>query len=194
MTARTKSTTALAALMAAITLGVAAPALADPVSEARARVLAEAERAGNAPQSQNWRDDNRREEGRRDDWRRDDWGRDQGRRDDWRDNRPDYRNPNAFVNVTFRERFERIESRIHRGIEDGSLTRREARFLWRQLDDTRALAMSYRRSQGAYTVWEADEIDARLDRIRRDVRGQRRDDQWSSWRNDDWRSRSASGF
>jgi hypothetical protein len=176
MTARTK--TALAAVLAALALAGAAPAFADPLAAARDRAVAEAERNAAAPA---WRDD---------DWRR----TDDRRRDDWRDQRPDYRNPNAFVDVSFRERFERLEGWISRGVDRGSLSPRDARWIWRQLEDTRALAISYRRSQGAYTVWEADEIDARLSRIRSQIRDQKRDD-WSSWRNDDWRGRGpSSGF
>lgn len=171
MTARTQTT--LAALFAALALAGAAPAMADPNPGARERPAYENEHNAAA-----WRGDDRRH---------DSYGRNNAR--------PDYRNANAFVNVSFRERFERMENWIHRGVERGSLTPREARWLWRDLEDTRALAISYRRSHNGYTVWEADEINARLDRIRAQVRNQNRDEQWSSWRNDDWRGRSpATGY
>jgi hypothetical protein len=138
MTARTKSNIALAAMMAALSLTAAAPAFADPGNDARVRGFVEGQRANAAPQAQTWRDDSRRDDWRRDEARGGEWRGNDGRRDDWRDARPDYRNPNAFVNISFRERFERMEWRIQRGIDEGSLTRREARWLWRQLEDTRA--------------------------------------------------------
>jgi hypothetical protein len=167
MTTKTKTRLALSALVAALALAAAPAAFADPRDGWR----------GPPPSAQS-------------SVRGDDYGR----HNDWRSARPDYRNPNAFVNISFRERFERLESAIRIGFDRGGLTRREAGWLYRQLEDTRAMAISYRRSQDAYTVHEADEINARLDRIRFRIRDQRADGQWSSWRNDDWRGRGPTGY
>ncbi len=191
MTTKTKTSLALSALVAALALGAAPAAFADPDGR-RGDYRADRPAPLSAP-SPAWRDDRAGPPApptaNGPGWRDTD-----NRRDDWRDARADYRNPNAFVNVSFRERIDRIEGWISRSVERGALSRRDAHWLWRQLDDTRALAISYRRSHGSYTVWEADEIDARLGRIRNQIRDQKRDDQWSGWRNDDWRGRSTYGF
>lgn len=173
--------TAAFAALVALALGAAAPALADP-PEWRGGPPPHARAADrDYTQSQQWRDDRGRG----------DWNRDR----DYRG----YRDPRAFVNISFRDRFDRLDGWIYRSFEKGQLTRREARRLSRQLEDAREMARAYRRSDGGYTVWEADQVDARLRDIAFNIRSEKRDGdrRWDDWRNDTYRgdySRNNFGF
>jgi hypothetical protein len=69
-----------------------------------------------------------------------------------------------------RQRVDWLQRRIDRGVSDGSLTRREARDLYRQLDMIR---MDARR--GYMTPDRRDRLQARLDSLSSQVRWQRRD-------------------
>lgn len=67
----------------------------------------------------------------------------------------------------------RLAQRIDRAAYNGSISRREAQNLRRQLDDYHRLESRYRRD--GLTNWERRDLQQRLDRIERNLRDERRD-------------------
>ena len=74
------------------------------------------------------------------------------------------------------ERESRINAWIQRGIEDGRITDREARRLYRELRDIEAKERAFR-SDGRIGGREEAELNRDLDRLADDVRYQMRDEQ-----------------
>lgn len=71
------------------------------------------------------------------------------------------------------QRQERLERRIERGLRDGSLTRREARWLRAEFRDIARLESRYR--YDGLTRWERADLDRRFDRLEAQIRYERRD-------------------
>lgn len=69
-----------------------------------------------------------------------------------------------------------IERRIDRGIENGSLTRREAMRLRGEFRDIARLEARYRASNGLQG-WERTDLDRRFDRLSAQIREERHDAQ-----------------
>ena len=67
----------------------------------------------------------------------------------------------------------RVAQRIDRAAYNGSISRREAQNLRRQLDDYQRIEHRYRRD--GLTNWERRDLQQRLDRIERNLRDDRRD-------------------
>jgi hypothetical protein len=95
--------------------------------------------------------------------------------------------PDAFVRVQYYERSQaraedinareaRIRNRIERGIDRGRITDREARRLYRELNDIEARERAFR-ADGRIGWRESQELDRDLDRLAADVRYQMRDEQ-----------------
>ena len=74
------------------------------------------------------------------------------------------------------DRSDRIEQRIDRGVQDGSLTWREARGLRSQLNSVQRLESRYRFN--GLSSWEASDLDRRYDAISAQLRDQRHDTQY----------------
>lgn len=75
----------------------------------------------------------------------------------------------------FRERYERLERRIERGVATRQLSRREAARLTEELRQLRRLDRQYRYSEGRLTRFERQDLERRLDRLERRFREDRRD-------------------
>lgn len=73
------------------------------------------------------------------------------------------------------ERESRINTRIQRGLNDGRITNREARRLYRELSDIEAKERAFR-ADGRIDGREAAELNRDLDRLADDVRTQMRDE------------------
>lgn len=69
-----------------------------------------------------------------------------------------------------------LDRRIDRGVDDGSLTRREAIRLRSEFQDIARLEARYRRSDGLQG-WERADLDRRFDRLSQQIRFERRDGQ-----------------
>ena len=69
-----------------------------------------------------------------------------------------------------------LDRRIERGIDDGSLTRREAIRLRSEFREIARLEYRYRRADGLQG-WERADLDRRFDRLSRQIRFERRDGQ-----------------
>lgn len=69
-----------------------------------------------------------------------------------------------------------LERRIDRGLDDGSLTRREAMRLRAEFRDIERLEDRYRSTRGLQG-WERADLDRRFDRLSQQIRFERRDDQ-----------------
>ena len=76
--------------------------------------------------------------------------------------------------ATVNQREARINDRIERGIRDGRINEREARFLMRELNQIEAKERSYA-SDGRLNRRESEEINRDLDRLADHVRQQIRD-------------------
>jgi hypothetical protein len=74
-----------------------------------------------------------------------------------------------------RDREDRIERRIDRGLQDGSLTRREAARLHEELRQIAFLEDRYRRN--GLSGWERQDLDRRFDNLSSRVFAERRDSQ-----------------
>ena len=74
------------------------------------------------------------------------------------------------------EREERIKDRIHRGLSDGRITHREARWLLRQLASVESKERAYM-SDGRLNGRETADLNRDLDRLALNVRTQLRDDE-----------------
>ena len=74
-----------------------------------------------------------------------------------------------------RDREARVEMRIERGLNDGSLTRREARRLHEELRQIAFLEDRYRRD--GLSGWERADLNRRFDNLSRRVFAERRDSQ-----------------
>jgi hypothetical protein len=74
-----------------------------------------------------------------------------------------------------RDRADRIEMRIDRGLRDGSLTRREASRLHEELRQIAFLEDRYRRN--GLSGWERADLDRRFDNLSSRVFAERRDRQ-----------------
>lgn len=89
----------------------------------------------------------------------------------------------------FTRRLDWIDARINRGFDRGDLTRREARFLRRELFQVARLREAYLRD--GLSGFEARDLDDRLDRLSERVRFERRDRDFRDerrWRDDrSWR-------
>lgn len=72
------------------------------------------------------------------------------------------------------ERQERLDERIDRGVENGSLTRREAARLRAEFDDLARLEARYRASYGLSAA-ERRDLDMRFDALSSQIRYERRD-------------------
>jgi hypothetical protein len=77
--------------------------------------------------------------------------------------------------VSIRDRSDRIETRIDRGIRDGSLTRGEAMRLRNELRQIAFLEDRYRRN--GLSGWERTDLDRRYDNLSSRVFAERRDRQ-----------------
>jgi hypothetical protein len=73
------------------------------------------------------------------------------------------------------QRQDQIERRIDRGIRDGSLTRREAANIRRQLISLERLEDRYRRN--GLSNWERADLNRRFDALARQIRYERHDSQ-----------------
>jgi hypothetical protein len=78
--------------------------------------------------------------------------------------------------ATINEREARINARIQRGIDNGSITRHEARQLYRQLRDIESRERAFR-SDGRLDGREFAELNRNLDDLAANVREQRHDEQ-----------------
>ena len=78
--------------------------------------------------------------------------------------------------ASINEREARIRDRINRGINDGRITRREARQLYRELGDVQAKERAFR-ADGRIDGRESRELMAALDRLAENVRDQLHDEQ-----------------
>jgi len=78
--------------------------------------------------------------------------------------------------ASINEREARIRDRINRGINDGRITRREARQLYRELGDVQAKERAFR-ADGRIDGRESRELMADLDRLAENVRHQLHDEQ-----------------
>jgi hypothetical protein len=74
----------------------------------------------------------------------------------------------------FQRRIERAEYRLQRGIQNGGITRREARVLRGELAQIRMLESRY--DNDGYNRWERQQLEVRLDRLERRLSYERRDD------------------
>ena len=74
------------------------------------------------------------------------------------------------------EREARINARIQRGLNDGTITRREARRLHRELEAIEAKERAFK-GDGRISRRESDELNRDLDRLAAQVREERRDDE-----------------
>ncbi len=74
------------------------------------------------------------------------------------------------------ERADRIERRIERGVQDGSLTWGEARRLRDQLSSVERLENRYQ--MNGLSGWEARDLDRRYDAVSAQLRIQRNDTQY----------------
>lgn len=88
-------------------------------------------------------------------------------------------------NINQRER--EVSFRIERGQRDGSLNWREARRLKDQLALVERLEQRYR--IGGLNGWERADLNARLDRISRQVRSERHDDEYGAGYGHGWHDR-----
>jgi hypothetical protein len=77
---------------------------------------------------------------------------------------------------TINERESRIRNRIERGLQDGRITNREARRLYRQLSAIEAKEHAFK-SDGRLNRREDAELNRDLDRLASNVRQQMRDEQ-----------------
>ena len=74
-----------------------------------------------------------------------------------------------------------IENRIDRGVNQGVITRNEARTLRSRLNQIERLEQQYRRSGGQFTTRERADIDRRLTSLQKQVRYEKKD---RDYRND----------
>jgi hypothetical protein len=77
---------------------------------------------------------------------------------------------------TIDQREARIDARIRRGLDDGRITRREARHLYRELHEIEAKERAFE-ADGRLNRREMAELGADLDQLAERVRQQMRDDQ-----------------
>lgn len=70
-------------------------------------------------------------------------------------------------------RFERLDHRIDQGLRNGQLSRREAVRL--RADFRQLVRLEQRYSRGGLNRWERQDLDTRFDRLRVQVRYERRD-------------------
>ena len=98
--------------------------------------------------------------------------------------RPAYSDPNADPNAyrsddrlaTINEREAQIKARIERGLNNGRITNREARILYRQLASIEAKERAFK-SDGRLSYREDAELKRDLDRMAENVRAQVRDEE-----------------
>ena len=76
-----------------------------------------------------------------------------------------------------RHRIQSAHHRIERGIENGTLTRREARRLSRELDEI-LYRIDHMKRDGYLDPRERDIINRNLDRLDRDITREKRDDDY----------------
>ena len=93
--------------------------------------------------------------------------------------RPAYSDPNAYRSddrlATINEREAQIRARIERGLNNGRITNREARLLYRQLASIEAKERAFK-SDGRLSYREDAELKRGLDQLAANVRVQLRDD------------------
>jgi hypothetical protein len=94
--------------------------------------------------------------------------------------RPAYSDPYAYRSdersANINEREARIKARIERGLNDGRITTREARLLYRQLASIEAKERAFK-SDGRLSYREDAELNRDLDRMAENVRVQLRDEE-----------------
>ena len=94
--------------------------------------------------------------------------------------RPAYSDPYAYRSdersANINEREARIKARIERGLNDGRITNREARLLYRQLASIEAKERAFK-SDGRLSYREDAELNRDLDRMAENVRVQLRDEE-----------------
>ena len=102
---------------------------------------------------------------------------------EWQGNRDWHRSPDWHGSI--RERIREDHRRIERGIERGSLTRREARRLGSELEHILD-KIDWLRRDGRLNRTEREVIHRDLDRLEREIRREKRDDdRRREWREDD---------
>lgn len=89
------------------------------------------------------------------------------------------------------QRQHQLDRRIDRGVQNGSLTRREAARLRSDFYGLVRLEANYRRN--GLTRWERADLDARFDRLSARIRYERRDDDRRGRDYDDRRDRDYDG-
>jgi hypothetical protein len=95
--------------------------------------------------------------------------------------RPDYGRPGyGFRADDIRERLQRIEYRIDRNFQRGSLTRGEAQRLRSQADNIQRLAWRYGRD--GLSGWERGDLERRIGWLQDRLQRERFDDDRRGWR------------
>ncbi len=86
-----------------------------------------------------------------------------------------------------RQELWQLSQRVDRGVRQGDLTRREADYFRREIAQLRNLDQRY--SYGGYDWRDQRQLDQRIDRLRQQLRFDRRDDdrRWDRGRDDDRR-------
>ncbi|MBO9707545.1 MAG: hypothetical protein J7521_04980 [Caulobacter sp.] len=82
---------------------------------------------------------------------------------------------NAQPWQSINQRQANLERRIDQGVRNGSLTRHEAMRLRGEFRDLNRLEASYRRSGGGLSMRERADLDARFDRLSRQIRYEKHD-------------------
>ena len=82
----------------------------------------------------------------------------------------------AAAQYAYSDRADRIERRIERGVQDGSLTYGEARRMRDQLNYVERLENRY--EANGMTGWEARDLDRRYDALSAQLRSERNDTQY----------------
>ena len=86
------------------------------------------------------------------------------------------------------ERQARLDQRIDRGVQNGSLTRREAAQLRAEFQEIVRIERAYRMSNGL-SSWERQDLDRRFDALSARIRWDRHDNQDRDWQNINQRQR-----
>ena len=78
------------------------------------------------------------------------------------------------------ERQQRLQWRISQGERRGTISRREARYLYGQLWEINRIEARYRHD-GRLNRWERADLDRRLDRLSAQIRYERHDADYRPW-------------
>ena len=97
-----------------------------------------------------------------------------GRGYDRSDDRVDGRYGQQY-GTDMRARYQRIESKIQRGLRNRTISYREADRLNQQLRSLKLVDRQYRVSGGRLTRWEQRDLEQRADRLEMQLRRERRD-------------------